>query len=522
MRLPEARLDLEAALREFDIWITPTLGEIRDTDRFREEMERIVAVFEALEGAANSFANIEDCQPSSIAETFVSIIQSKENDQEVCHFLQALASVLFLVTGKSDNNAKCQLPIFLRDNAKWASIPMVRRTRSKTAGKLVEASLPRELKAEKFVGMVASLGEHPGLQRKLLDVFVRFILSDDRCVSQLWSIGRSYYALKEFKRERDLLSPLVVFQVRGSVSASGGHQPEELLRRLLRDWGLEPDVDFNLSDAVVAKDGGELKAAEGEETETVREKTRAYDFVLPFRTPGWRPRMFVQCQFYAGDSGSVSHKNVDQTSASRAAVTAIDSEAVFVEYVDGAGYFSSLNGDLRTLLWMPTTKTFFQVRSAAIRLRRELQSIGFLTPLEIEQAILRTGGRGKQLTDLLEAEGYAAREISRATTRGVERGLLDRTDDGTFRIRPERRALARRYLLLDTIARDGKTLDISTEKLAGYLLVSGYGSFHGIKMDEAVSKAMTVSVLVRKDWTNPEVPLQDIRWLCESGLAMSS
>ena len=49
---------------------------------------------------------------------------------------------------------------------------------------------------------------------------------------------------------------------------------------------------------------------------TGREKSRAYDFVLPFKTAGWKPSLFVQSQFYAGDSGSVSHKNVDQTSTS--------------------------------------------------------------------------------------------------------------------------------------------------------------------------------------------------------------
>ena len=38
--------------------------------------------------------------------------------------------------------------------------------------------------------------------------------------------------MKEFGKEKDLLKPLVVFQVRGSVSATGGHGPEEFLKRL--------------------------------------------------------------------------------------------------------------------------------------------------------------------------------------------------------------------------------------------------------------------------------------------------
>ena len=106
-----------------------------------------------------------------------------------------------------------------------------------------------------------------------------------------------------------------------------------------------------------------------------RRKTRAYDFVRPFNRPGWEQRIFIQCQFYAGDSGSVSHKNVDQTSTSRIKVRSQCAEPVFVEYVDGAGYFASLNGDLKNLLSMDDTTSFFQTRSAAIRLRREFQRI---------------------------------------------------------------------------------------------------------------------------------------------------
>ena len=92
--------------------------------------------------------------------------------------------------------------------------------------------------------------------------------------------------------------------------ASGGHEPENRLRKLLSDWGLQADVDYNINDVIVS----------GEKSDR-QSKTRAFDFVVPYKTVGWNPnwdnRIFIQCQFYAGDSGSVSHKNVDQTRSSR-------------------------------------------------------------------------------------------------------------------------------------------------------------------------------------------------------------
>ena len=56
--------------------------------------------------------------------------------------------------------------------------------------------------------------------------------------------------------------------------------------------------------------------------------------------------------------------------------------------MDGAGFFASLNGDLKSLLDMADTGSFIQIRSTPLRLRRELQRAGFLTPIEIEHAIL--------------------------------------------------------------------------------------------------------------------------------------
>jgi hypothetical protein len=503
MRLPPAKLDLATSLSEFDVWITPSLGEIRDTDKFQEELARVVKVFDAMEIATKGFATLETSSPEAIADTFVMLVQEMGND-EIFAMYEALASVLFLVTGKSDNNTKCQLPIHLRDNAKWVTLPIVRR------GKLTSISLPRELKADKYMEAVVSLRNHAEQQMLLLREFCKFILSDERYVSQLWSIGRSYTMLKEFRKERDLLTPLVVFKVRGSVSASGGHGPEELLRDRMTELGLESGVDFNTTDVVVGN--GDESMMPG--------KTRAYDFVLPFRTPGWTNRVFIQCQFYAGDSGSVSHKNVDQTSTSRASITRIIQNPVFVEYVDGAGYFSSLNGDLRSLLSMPNTKSFIQIRSAPIRLRRELQEVGFLCLVDLEHAVLGGDGKRSSVKTLLLKDGYAEKEIDRCIESAARRELLAVNGDN-LAIIAARREIARKYMLLDIAALHGGAPSAPGAKLTGSLAVPGFGPFHGMKLDELAGTALKAAPALQDDWSNPQTILHDIRTLSDDGVGMS-
>jgi len=527
LRLPPRTLDLKPSLLEFDVWITPTLGEIRDTKRFKDEMKTVVGIFEAMGIATHEFASVDNCDPKEIAKTFVQLLKN-ENEETRGKRLQALAAVMFLVTGKSDNNAKCQLPIYLQQKVRLKGLPVVKKKNGAT--QLVTGAIGRVLKADKYMGLVAALSGYLDVQEELLLQFIKFVLNDEKYISQLWAVGRSYFMLKPIHKERDLLSPLIIFQVRGSVAASGGHEPEELLRKRLAEWGLLGGVDFNLGDVILASGARPLEVAEevdaegepdDEEAPAIKEKTRAFDFVLPFKTPNWTPRLFLQSQFYAGDSGSVSHKNVDQTKASRESAKKIFPEAIFVEYLDGAGYFSSLNGDLKNLLSMPGTKSFFQVRSSVVRLRRELQKIGFLTPLEIQHAILRRGQSREVVTKLLLEEGYKQPEINRCLEDSVVRNLVIRDGQGNLAVPADRRPLARRYLILDIACRKGKQLE-AKDNLGGYILVPGYGPFYGLKMQEVAVKAAEVAPSLKEDWAKgPEIVLQDIGWLCEQGFAMS-
>ncbi len=525
MKLPTAKLDLTTSLAEFDIWITPSLGEVQDTERFQQEMDSIVEILEVIGAATHNFANLEDCKPKAIAETFIKLLDGNP-EQEAKAKLIALAATLFLVTGKSDNNTKCQFPLYLRDVGRWIQLPRIKRIRKSTT--IDFQALPRVLKAKNYMELIASLSSYQEYQQRLLEEFISFVLRDESCMSQLWSIGHSYFILKTLQKERDLLTPLVVFQVRGSVSASGGHNPEELLRQRLAEWGLQREVDYNIKDVVLNNENKrgvavqELEDGEEDgERKVSRTKTRAYDFVIPFQTSGWNPRIFIQCQFYAGDSGSVSHKNVDQTDTSRQYILSLVPEARFLEYVDGAGYFSSLNGDLKTLLSKATTASFFQVRSASIRLRRELQQVGFLVPLELEHAILRSNGTRPNVCRLLLEENYTEQEIERCFADCFQRNLVTIENDGRLSLTDARRTLARRYFLLDVAARYGETPENAQTRLSGSLMVPGYGPFYGMKLPSLVSQALSLAPTLREDWSNPEAIMEDITWLCDEGLAMS-
>ena len=187
--------------------------------------------------------------------------------------------------------------------------------------------------------------------------------------------------------------------------------------------------------------------------------------------------------------------------------------------MDGAGYFSSLNGDLRKLLGFSDTSGFFQIRSAPIRLRRELQKIGFLTPLEVEHGVVLTDGRKSSVFSLLKKDGYKENEISRVWESCLNRDLLRTKDEKRYSISDARRDMVRRYFLLDLTAINGGS--VSRKSISGKSLISGYGPFYGLALDNLVDKAIRKSEEFSGEVSHSRTFIKDIRWLCEEGFMLS-
>jgi hypothetical protein len=266
------------------------------------------------------------------------------------------------------------------------------------------------------------------------------------------------------------------------------------------------ELDYNTQDISVGSILGEEEA--GSDI-----KRRKYDFILPYLSRNSGEKIFVQCQFYAGDSGSVSHKNVDQTTGTRDATKKKYPAAFFVEYVDGAGYHSSLNGDLRRLLCMPDTRDFFQIRTAPIKLRRDFQEINFLTLLEVEQSILIVGNDENEIKDFLLQQGYAEREIDDCLAKSTEHQLIIQNDN-RYSISANRKEIVRRYCLLDSLAVYGHA--IPADKLTGNLLVPGFLTHWGLPQNQLISKLLEEIPALRQEWINMEVAFNDIQWLIDN------
>lgn len=506
MKIKNYTASLQEKMSEFDMWVTPSLGEIRDTPQFKTNLNQLKTGFDQLAEITDDFSSIAFCAASSLAERSIQYI-CEFNEGEIKSFLNNVCNVLLLATGKTDNNLKCQFPLMLKNQIGILKFPQ--RT---AKGNWKEKDIPRTLSMEDVTKILSQLKEQKDFLTVLLQSYFHLIVSDEEYAKQLWSLGSAYVAQREQGSATALISSIVIFQSRGSITATQGHIPELILRKYMAEWGLAAGTDFNIQDVEIGDILGDIPADN-------KIKKRKYDFIIPFQSRKDGAKIFIQSQYYAGDSGSVSHKVVDQTDSTREATLRKFPEAIFVEYLDGAGYFSSLNGDLRKMLAKPTTKDFIQIKSAPIKLRRELQGIQFLTPLEIEHAIMRTGGCQEEVVSLLQDEDYTSEEIQTAINSAIRNGHIIFAEDGTYTLRPDRINIVRRYCILDVIANYGGP--IAVEKQAGVLFVPGFKMCWGLPQNQAIKLALEVFPILKDLWVNPQVAFDDVQWLIASGFIIT-
>lgn len=505
MKLRNYTETLDEKMSEFDIWVTPSLGEIRDMPQFQENLDNMKFGFQTMAEITNNFRKLQSCSSSRLAKNIVEYISGRKQEEQE-KILNSICNVLLLVTGKTDNNLKCQYPLLLRNTYDILTYPQ-----KNASGEWIEKNLPRTLQFDAVAKIILKLSEKVDVQEKFLESYIHLILSDEQYSEQLWCLGNAFCAQRELGNESSLLSPMVIFQSRGSITATQGHIPENILRSYMDDWGMKAGSDYNMQDVEI----GEI--LEGLEVNPQLKK-RKYDFIIPYQSRESGSKIFVQSQFYAGDSGSVSHKVVDQTDSSRAVTLKKYPQAVFIEYLDGAGYFSSLNGDLRKMLIKPTTKDFIQINSAPLKLRRELQEIKFLTILEIEHSILVTGGRQEEVISFLKKDGYTIEEIELVLGNAKRNNKILEERENLL-LTEEREAIVRKYCLLDIIANYGEP--IPSDKRAGFLIVPGYATIWGMPQANVIKKALEVAPMLKKLWKTPTDPFEDLQWLLEKGFVKS-
>ena len=536
MRLPPEEIATQEQLAEFDQWLTAKLERIKDSEKFASEIKSLCDCVQHIAPFLDNFSNYKMCQIDNLCHAVVCASDNFFTGNDFCEdearlaaFYDSFFNLLFLTTGATDNNLKNHFLIKLKEDEVEPLIP--KRGAGRKNIKFQLSAIPSTTKSDTVARLLAgcyvgSRAEYSRIVKTepafdlqvylaiFLKEYIGLILEENEEVLQFWAICHSYMELNKLSQDMDLgrylLNSCTIFKVRGSVSASGGHITEDILREKLQVIGLRPEIDYNTTDVTI----GEQELVEDGKR---RKKTRAYDFILPYKIEGWDPKtkLFIQSQFYAGDSGSVSHKVVDQTQSSRQFTLEKYPNARFVEYLDGAGYYAALRGDLEHMLTFSDTASFFQVKSVLVRLRREFQSIAYLTPIELEHAVLTIGNcRREDVFNALLADGYPKEEIQRAQDVSIGLGYLS-VEEEAIRIAEERLPIARRLLILDIAASNGRKITDIERNTQKFLLIPGYGSNIGIlesELSRAVCETAKAIHITAHDFAS------DIEWLLDEGV----
>ena len=189
-------------------------------------------------------------------------------------------------------------------------------------------------------------------------------------------------------------------------------------------------------------------------------------------------------------------------------------DPVFIEYVDGAGYYSSLNGDLKKLLAYDDTHSFIQIRSAPVKLRRIFQQIGFLAPVEVEHAILLRDGVLSEVKGYLTKESYSETEVDRCINFCLENGFIG-VDGDKVSISESRIETVRRYFLLDLVVINSKAMTIS--EIRATYTAAGYDRYYGISMKGVGELLEDNEILSKNLWGGAAEIMSDLEWLVKAG-----
>lgn len=535
MRLNAENLSIQGQLAEFDQWLTAKLDKIKDSDKFNSEITSLCNCITTLSPLLKNFSDPSTCSIHSLvnavieaSNTMVSGSSFGGDEATLNSFYESLFNLLFLTSGATDNNLKNHFLIKLNEDGITPLMPKRGSIKKQVIFKLYE--IPTTTKSDFIARTLASCfvgTKYPLLVKTepffdletyfkiFLEEYIKLILEDDEDLLQLWAICHSFVQLSGNPHGsnlgRYLLNSCTIFKVRGSVSASGGHVTESILREKLSNIGLRADIDYNNNDVKIGDD-------EVIEDGKRKKKTRAYDFIIPYKLDNWepKPKLFIQSQFYAGDSGSVSHKVVDQTQSSRVFTLTKYPNAKFVEYLDGAGYYASLRGDLQHMLSFSNTESFFQVKSIFVRLRREFQKIDFLTAIEIQHAILISESMlYKDIQASLINEDYSIIEIDRAIHCNLTLGLIFKNELDEFSIPPQHLPMARRLLILDVAANNLSPITLTEKLTQKYLFAPGFGENMGIR--ESKLTQLVCNICKQTTITANEF-IQDIEWLLDEGV----
>ena len=128
MKLKSYEASLSEKMSEFDIWVTPSLGEIRDTPQFRENLDTLKHGFDLLSQLTDNFVDYSHCSSSVLSNNTIEYTKLKDEDTAI-DILNSIWNVLLLATGKTDNNLKCQYPLLLRNTYENSDINVVFPTR---------------------------------------------------------------------------------------------------------------------------------------------------------------------------------------------------------------------------------------------------------------------------------------------------------------------------------------------------------------------------------------------------------
>jgi len=407
----------------------------------------------------------------------------------------SLIHLFRILTGIAKTNFEIFFSHYLVQKIDKCKIKIVNSNRGKNPFALRLSIFDKDITMT--VKTFADILSNQDVRKNLIDFF------DDKNLIKKLSIIKNNAELGA-----DFLKYTIRYDARGSDAHKRGKIAEEKVRKKLEEFGLDRNVDFNITDwdtktalsirleEEKKRNSGKIPQVEAKISELKKMQiNREADLILTKQFPS----LFIQSSFYGSDVASIADGTVNELDEERKLIeianTIIeDSKIEFIGLIDGPGWAYSISFQRLNRI-LDAVDSHFGLRTITTKLRKTLHEKNLTCPVDFEVALMIKGGKTND-EDLVktvnEFYNIPIKILKEELDKWKKRQKFD-MDGEYIKLKTERKKIARKTFVIDlaylhtSIDELGEIMvpgkePIKIEKLNG--LISSYNLPEDIKLEE--------------------------------------
>ncbi len=294
------------------------------------------------------------------------------------------------------------------------------------------------------------------------------LLDDPHCRTHFFNYFDEKNLLKKIKAIKEeptmgekILEQLIKFDQRGAKASKRGSAAEEITRKKFEEFGLERNIDFNLTDFF----SKELIIKQLEKSVNSTNKIQIQNKINKIKNTDLDrqadlllflddPAIIIQSSYYNSDTASIAAGTRDQNQAELEIITTANevmdtNKILYVGLIDGVGFHSIDRKRYESLI--ESVEEYFGLRTTSTKLRKSLHNVERTVPIDFEVALFLNNEETTEeelIKTVKKLYGIPDEKIIKDLKKWKNRNKFENNLD-KIKLKTERVDLAKKFCVLD-------------------------------------------------------------------------